>query len=376
MFGTSSSFRPTSLFNATPAATNQVSATTAVATNHNPMKDVEVTHPPDDTVQCLKFSPPSLATNFLVSGSWDNLVRIWEIKPDGATEPKAQQTMQGPVMSVDFTEDGSKIFIAGADKTVKIWDIASNQVAQLGQHDGAVKTCHWIKAPNYSCLMTGSHDKTLRFWDPRSPGTAMATVQMPDRIYCADMVYPMAVVGLANRTIKIFKLDGQPSEVRQVESSLKFQHRCISIFKDKAVTSPVGFGLGSIEGRVAIQYVPPEMAKDNNFTFKCHRSPEPVNNYQDIYAVNDLAFHPEHNTLATVGSDGRFSFWDKDARTKLKTSEKMTQSITSCAFNKDGRIFAYSVGYDWSKGHESYNPQEKNYIFLHACHEDMKPKKK
>ena len=32
---------------------------------------------------------------------------------------------------------------------------------------------------------------------------------------------------------------------------------------------------------------------------------------QDIYAVNDITFHPIHGTLATVGSDGRFSFWDK-----------------------------------------------------------------
>ena len=34
--------------------------------------------------------------------------------------------------------------------------------------------------------------------------------------------------------------------------------------------------------------------------------------------VNDIAFHPTHNTLATVGADGKYSFWDKDARTKLK----------------------------------------------------------
>ena len=36
---------------------------------------------------------------------------------------------------------------------------------------------------------------------------------------------------------------------------------------------------------------------------------------QDIYAVNDIAFHPIHGTLATVGSDGRFSFWDKVSQT-------------------------------------------------------------
>lgn len=37
-----------------------------------------------------------------------------------------------------------------------------------------------------------------------------------------------------------------------------FQHRCISIFKDKSQTNPVGFALGSIEGRVAIHYIQPQ----------------------------------------------------------------------------------------------------------------------
>ena len=39
------------------------------------------------------------------------------------------------------------------------------------------------------------------------------------------------------------------------------------------------------------------------------------------FQVNDIAFHPVHFCLlATVGSDGKFSFWDKDARTKLKVN--------------------------------------------------------
>lgn len=109
----------------------------------------------------------------------------------------------------------------------------------------------------------------------------------------------------------------------------------------------------------------------DNFTFKCHRSNGTNTQYQDIYAVNDIKFHPQHGTLATAGSDGRFSFWDKDSRTKLKTSEQMEQSITACCFNHDGQIYAYSVSYDWSKGHEFNNPQKKNYIFLHSCMEVM-----
>ncbi len=69
MFGNSSAFRPGSLFGNTAAATTSTG-------NPNPMKDFEVVQPPDDSVQTLKFSPPAVQQNFLVSGSWDNLVSL------------------------------------------------------------------------------------------------------------------------------------------------------------------------------------------------------------------------------------------------------------------------------------------------------------
>ncbi len=184
----------------------------------------------------------------------------------------------------------------------------------------------------------------------------------------------MAVVGTAGRGIIIYTLEGQPKEFKRIEPPLKYQHRCISIFRDKKA-QPTGFALGSVEGRVAIQYVNAQNPKDN-FTFKCHRSNGVNQGFQDIYAVNDIAFHPVHGTLATVGSDGRYSFWDKDARTKLKTSEAMDQPITCCTFSHTGQIFAYAVSYDWSKGYEYYNPQKKNYIYLRPCYEDLKPRTK
>ena len=92
--------------------------------------------------------------------------------------------------------------------------------------------------------------------------------------------------------------------------------------------------------------------------------------------VNDIAFHPTHNTLVTVGSDGRFSFWDKDARTKIKTSEQFPLPLTSCAFSHDGKILAYAIGYDWSKGHEGNDVSKKSKIFLRPAEEEMKPRAK
>ena len=61
----------------------------------NPMKDVEVTNPPDDSISCLRFSPPSVNNaSYLIAGSWDNNVRCWEIQGNGQSIPKTQQSMQ------------------------------------------------------------------------------------------------------------------------------------------------------------------------------------------------------------------------------------------------------------------------------------------
>lgn len=92
----------------------------------------------------------------------------------------------------------------------------------IDQHDKAVKTCHWLQAPNYSCLMTGSWDNTVKFWDTRSPNPMMV-LQIPERVYCADVVYPMAIVGTAQRGLICYQLENQPSEVKRLESPLKYQ---------------------------------------------------------------------------------------------------------------------------------------------------------
>ena len=167
---------------------------------------------------------------------------------------------------------------------VKCWDLGSNQAVQIAEHQAPVKACRWVKAPNYSALMTVSWDKTMKFWDTRAP-TPMLSIDLPERAYCADVEYPMAVVGTAGRGIVIYQLDGQPKEFKKVESPLKYQHRCVSIFKDKK-NAPTGFALGSVEGRVAIQYVNAVNPKDN-FTFKCHRSTGAVNGFQ---VMNTITF--------------------------------------------------------------------------------------
>lgn len=78
--------------------------------------------------------------------------------------------------------------------------------------------------------MTGSWDRTLRFWDMRQlpQQNALSTIQLGERVYCSDVVSPMGVIALANKHVKLFNLDTQPREVGDTESPLKFQ---VYIFK-------------------------------------------------------------------------------------------------------------------------------------------------
>ena len=69
MFGTSNkSFGAASTFG-TFGSTSTTTNTLGLGAGDNPMKDVEVQSPPDDTVSALRFSPKA---DFLIGSSWAN----------------------------------------------------------------------------------------------------------------------------------------------------------------------------------------------------------------------------------------------------------------------------------------------------------------
>lgn len=67
----------------------------------------------------------------------------------------------------------------------------------------------------------------------------MMAINLPERCYCADVDYPMAIVGTAGRGLIVYSLDNKPTEYKRQESPLKYQHRTVAIFKDKKKT-PAG----------------------------------------------------------------------------------------------------------------------------------------
>ncbi|KUJ15671.1 WD40 repeat-like protein [Mollisia scopiformis] len=324
-------------------------------------KDVALTSPPEDSVSDINFSTQ---TQHLAVASWDKKVRIYEIAESGGSTGVAAFDHEAPVLSCHWSPDGKKVVGAGADKAARVMDMTTQQTSQVAAHDQPIRVARFFTpvAGGDAMLVTGSWDKTIKYWDLRQQSAA-ATVQCQERVYTLDVKKNLLVVGTADRYINVINLSDPTKFYKTLQSPLKWQTRVVSCFTDAT-----GFAVGSIEGRCAIQYVE-EKDASSNFSFKCHRDP-PQNNMTNVYSVNAISYHPQHGTFSTAGSDGTFHFWDGVAKHRLKGYPTTGGTISATAFDRTGAIFAYAVSYDWSKGYASNTPQYPNKVMMHPIQTD------
>ncbi len=149
---------------------------------------------------------------------------------------------------------------AGADKAARMLDLGSNSTTaqQVAAHEQPIRCARFIEAPgtNAPMLVTGSWDKTVKYWDLRQ-STAIATLECQERVYSLDVKDKLMVIATADRYINVVNLDQPTKFYKTMQSPLKWQTRVVSCFSDAT-----GFAVGSIEGRCAIQYVE---EKDSRF---------------------------------------------------------------------------------------------------------------
>ncbi|MCJ1311735.1 RNA export factor gle2 [Agyrium rufum] len=349
---------------ATTAAQNTANATGDIS------KDVAISDPPTDGISDIAFSP---VADYLSVASWDKKTRLYEIQPNGTSIGKASFDHEGPVLTTCWSKDGTKVVSAGADKLARVFDINTGQSSPCAVHTAPIKCARFVDVSNTQgpVLVTGSWDKNLKYWDLRSD-QPIATLECQERIYTMDTKDKLLVVGTADRYINVINLNDPTKFYKTVQSPLKWQTRTVACFADAS-----GFGVGSIEGRCAIQYVE-EKDSALNFSFKCHRhSPPNQSLVSNVFAVNAINFHPVHGTFSTAGADSTFHFWDKDAKQRLKGYPDVGGQIPCTTFNRTGTIFAYAVSYDWSKGYTGSVQGSQNKVMLHAIQPDeCKPRAK
>ncbi|KAK5739252.1 hypothetical protein LTS12_025331, partial [Elasticomyces elasticus] len=121
-------------------------------------------------VYSVAFSPDSTR---LASGSKDRTVKVWD-----AGSGACLQTLEGhhsSVTSVAFSLDSTRLVSGSGDGTVKVWDAGSGACPQtLESHGGSVESVAF--SPDSTRLASGSRDRTVKVWDAGS-GACLQTLK-------------------------------------------------------------------------------------------------------------------------------------------------------------------------------------------------------
>lgn len=143
----------------------------------NPMLTLTI----EDGVTTVAISPD---TKYVAAGSLDKSVRVWDIQHGFLLE-----RLEGPdghkdsVYSVAFSPNGKDLVSGSLDKTIKMWELSSPR----GNPNPPIKGGRCVKTfeghrdfvlsvaltPDANWVMSGSKDRGVQFWDPRTGYTQL-----------------------------------------------------------------------------------------------------------------------------------------------------------------------------------------------------------
>lgn len=127
--------------------------------NTNPNNDYAVPGSPTDGISSLSWSPDS---RFLVSGSWDQSVRCYEVAMQQQLNvaQRAQTNFDGPVLCTDFSADGAVVFAGGCDQMARSWTLQTQQATVIGRHEAPISSIHCVR--DFNLVITGGWDNTIQ----------------------------------------------------------------------------------------------------------------------------------------------------------------------------------------------------------------------
>ncbi|KAF8899587.1 WD40-repeat-containing domain protein [Gymnopilus junonius] len=297
--------------------------------------------PPFDSISSIRYSPTN--PDQLLVSSWDTTVRFYEIGENGVkpSEAKAKFDHRAAVLACAFSADAAHAYSGGLDTSVRELDLSTEKITNLGAHSDSISSMTFARTNNV--LITGSWDRTIRFWDPRAATPQQSSYSTPNG-YTPSITSTTRSCSYGQPPLPYYDIRKMDKPAQERESSLKYMTRSLACMPDGQ-----GYATASVEGRIAVEYFDPSPAsQDKKYAFKCHR--QTIDEVDHVWPVNSLAFHPIYNTFASAGLRRDRFHLDHKVKKRLRQYPKYPGPVAAVAFNCDGTKIAVGVSYTWDEG--------------------------
>lgn len=153
-------------------------------------------------ISCVQFDDTRIA-----SGSYDKTIRVWDIKSDESDVVLTLAGHSGTVRCLNL--NGNRLVSGSVDRSIKVWDLsfksywsgASCKVTMIGH----MHTVRCLQVDDEK-VVSGSYDKTLKVWDIRTGDCKLTLRGHNAAVLCVQFDDRKIVSGSYDKTIKVWSL--------------------------------------------------------------------------------------------------------------------------------------------------------------------------